>query len=107
MENVVKYPNMIPTGTCSRFLSLNLRRSSMICMATVSYTHLDVYKRQVHDLRIVPGPTHTNIIFDVVLSPSCQYKESTLRNMANNALKSVDPNYYAVITFDKAYTSLV
>ena len=60
----------------------------------------------VHDLRIVPGPTHTNIIFDVVLSPSCQYKESTLRNMANNALKSVDPNYYAVITFDKAYTQL-
>ncbi len=60
----------------------------------------------VHDLRIVPGPTHTNVIFDVVLSPSCKYKESTLLNMANDAVRSIDPNYFAVVTFDKSYTPL-
>lgn len=60
----------------------------------------------IHDFRIVPGPTHTNIIFDVVLSPSCKFSEKEILETANRAVSSVDNRYFTVITFDKAYTKL-
>ncbi len=60
----------------------------------------------IHDFRIVPGPTHTNVIFDVVLSTKCRYPEKQILRIANNAVKAVDNKYFAVITFDKAYTKI-
>ena len=60
----------------------------------------------IHDFRIVPGPTHTNVIFDAVLSTKCRYPEKQILRIANNAVKAVDNKYFAVITFDKAYTKI-
>ena len=59
-----------------------------------------------HDFRIVPGPTHTNIIFDVVLSSDCILRESDIKQIVADALTAENANYFAVITFDKAYTTL-
>lgn len=60
----------------------------------------------IHDFRIVLGPTHTNIIFDVVLSGGCRYPEKQILNIASEAVKAIDDNYFVVITFDRAYTNL-
>lgn len=58
----------------------------------------------IHDFRIVPGPTHTNVIFDVVLLPSCTLRECEIRDIVDRRLKKENERYFAVITFDKAYT---
>ncbi len=60
----------------------------------------------IHDFRIVPGPTHTNIIFDAVLSHSCKMSEKDITAIADAAAKKVDASYFVVITFDRAYTQL-
>lgn len=60
----------------------------------------------IHDFRIVLGPTHTNIIFDVVLAMSCKLSEKEILKIANDAAKAENENYFVVITFDKAYTQL-
>lgn len=60
----------------------------------------------IHDFRIVPGPTHTNIIFDVVLSMDCRYTEKEIQKIADDTVKAIDDNYFVVITFDRAYTKL-
>lgn len=60
----------------------------------------------IHDFRMVPGPTHTNIIFDAVLLPSCSMSEKSIVELANEAAKAIDDSYFVVITFDKAYTQL-
>lgn len=60
----------------------------------------------IHDFRIVPGPTHTNIIFDVVLSMECRYTEKEIQKIADDTVKAIDDNYFVVITFDRAYTKL-
>lgn len=60
----------------------------------------------IHDFRIVPGPTHTNIIFDAVLSHSCKMSEKDITAIADAAAKKVDTSYFVVITFDRAYTQL-
>ncbi len=60
----------------------------------------------IHDFRIVAGPTHTNIIFDVVLSTDCKLREDEITAAAKKAAQAIDESYYIVITFDKAYTYL-
>ncbi len=59
----------------------------------------------IHDLRIVPGTTHTNIILDVVLTPACRIGEAEITQRVELAVRRLDPAYCAVITFDKSYLS--
>ena len=58
----------------------------------------------LHDLRVVPGPTHTNIIYDIVLSPKCPMTHSEIREILVNRVNQEEGKYYLVITFDMAYT---
>ena len=61
----------------------------------------------IHDFRMVPGPTHTNVIFDVVLDIECPLSEEEIQKTASDAVKAQAGNgYFVVITFDKAYTKL-
>ena len=60
--------------------------------------------RSFHDLRIVPGTTHTNVVFDVVLEPKCQDKKDEITSHVESSLRAIDPKYNVVITFDMAYT---
>ncbi|MCB6993019.1 cation diffusion facilitator family transporter [bacterium 210820-DFI.6.37] len=62
--------------------------------------------QSIHDLRIVPGKTHTNIIFDAVLTPACTMTQQEIRSRIEEKIRMIDPNYYVVITFDKVYTGL-
>lgn len=56
-----------------------------------------------HDLRVVAGYTHSNIIFDIVISPDCKLKESHIENYVEEQLQLLDKAYYAVVNFDKSY----
>ena len=56
-----------------------------------------------HDLRVVPGVTHTNIIFDIVVEHGCQYSEEEIHDIFEKRIKEVDEKYCVVINFDKSY----
>lgn len=55
----------------------------------------------IHDFRMVSGPTHTNLIFDVVLPYDCGLTENDVKQAIDEALAKKEEKYYAVITFDK------
>ena len=57
----------------------------------------------VHDLRTVSGPTHTNLIFDVVVPYDVKISEKEIKQKISDVVKSMSENYYAVITIDKPY----
>ena len=57
----------------------------------------------VHDLRIVPGPTHTNVIFDLILPPHIYPQRDKILSELQECIKSLDENYYAVITAEVSY----
>ncbi len=59
----------------------------------------------VHDLRVVPGTTHTNVIFDVVMEPGCKLSAKEVCQTFEQAIKKEDPNCFVVINFDKAYVA--
>ncbi|HYE67704.1 MAG TPA: cation diffusion facilitator family transporter, partial [Anaerovoracaceae bacterium] len=56
-----------------------------------------------HDLRVVAGYTHSNIIFDIVISPDCTLKECNIKDYVVEQLQLLDKTYYVVINFDKSY----
>ncbi len=56
-----------------------------------------------HDLRVVAGYTHSNIVFDIVISPECKLKESHIRNFVEEQLQLLNKTYYVVVNFDKSY----
>lgn len=57
----------------------------------------------IHDFRMVSGPHHTNLIFDVVLPFSCKLDSSEVINMINQKLVTLEKSYYAVVTIDRNY----
>lgn len=57
----------------------------------------------IHDFRMVSGPHHTNLIFDVVLPFSCKLDSSEVINMINQKLATLEKSYYAVVTIDRNY----
>lgn len=59
--------------------------------------------KEFHDLRIVTGYTHKNIVFDVVMTPYCNMSETELKKLLDQKIKELSVNYYSVITIDKSY----
>lgn len=56
-----------------------------------------------HDVRAVSGPTHTNIVFDIVVEYSCKYKDEELKEMISTKLKKFDPTFNAVMNIDHKF----
>ncbi len=57
----------------------------------------------LHDFRLVKGPTHTNIIFDVVVPYHFSYSDTEVKEYLANAFFALNKNYYTVIDVDKSY----
>ncbi len=57
-----------------------------------------------HDFRIVHGPTHTNLIFDVEVPFNYKMSDSEVVDYLKNQIRQIDEKYIAVIEVDKSYT---
>ncbi|MDE5909810.1 MAG: cation diffusion facilitator family transporter [Lachnospiraceae bacterium] len=56
-----------------------------------------------HDFRIVHGPTHTNLIFDVVVPYDYRMSDEEVVSYIKEQVEQLGENYFAVIDVDKAY----
>ncbi len=59
----------------------------------------------VHDFRIVTGPTHTNLVFDVLVPYTCTTSTAKIEETINASLSHHEKPIYTVITFDHKYIS--
>ena len=55
----------------------------------------------MHDFRIVAGPTHTNLIFDVVAPYGFSLSDEDLIQLINDKIHADNPQYFTVIDVDK------
>lgn len=55
----------------------------------------------IHDFRMVPGITHTNLIFDVSVSFECKMKDNEIKEALCRYVSSVDPTFFCVMTVDR------
>ncbi len=57
----------------------------------------------LHDFRVVKGPTHTNIIFDVLIPYHFRISDEEVCLRLQNHVKEMNPCFFAVINVDKKY----
>ncbi len=57
-----------------------------------------------HDFRIVPGNTHTNIVFDIAIPADCKIDTESLKLAVSSAISAMNPQYRCVIKIDRNYS---
>ena len=57
----------------------------------------------IHDFRVVTGPTHTNLIFDIVIPYELKMDKKAVTEKVNSLISSIDGNYYPVFNIDNSY----
>ena len=62
-------------------------------------------RMSIHDLRTVPGPTHTNVIFDCLRPEDCALNASELKRELAESVQAEYPKAVAKITVDEDYVS--
>lgn len=58
----------------------------------------------IHDFRMVSGPTHTNLIFDAVVPFGFRLSDEEVERKIKTAVRALDGNYYAVVKVERSYT---
>ena len=58
----------------------------------------------IHDFRMVSGPTHTNLIFDAVVPFGFRLTDQEVEEKIRKAVRALDGNYYAVVNVERSYT---
>lgn len=60
----------------------------------------------IHDLRVVPGTTHTNLVFDCVVPHSVNFAPGELKKRIIESVQKKYPDYYCVITIDSTFAPI-
>ena len=58
---------------------------------------------KIHDFRMVPGPTHTNLIFDALAPADIKLSDKELEKEIETLVHSTWEKYYAVVDIDRSY----
>lgn len=67
---------------------------------------LDIDERiTFHDFRIVTGPTHTNVIFDIVVPHDYKLSDESIASLIADKIHETDEKFFAVIDVDKDFTA--
>ncbi len=56
----------------------------------------------IHDFRMVMGPTHTNVIFDVVVPYDVPLSENQIKQRVAHMVHALDANYFATVDVDRS-----
>ena len=58
----------------------------------------------IHDFRVVEGPTHTNVIFDIMVPFDFKYTDGKIMEMISEDVSKIEgTEYRSVVTVDHAY----
>lgn len=57
----------------------------------------------IHDFRVVKGPTHSNLVFDITVPIGYRKSDREVIDQVAAIIKEKDPRLYPVITVDRSY----
>ena len=58
----------------------------------------------MHDFRMVEGPTHTNLIFDLVVPHKYPFTKGQIKELISDKISTeIGENYYAVMTIENSF----
>ena len=78
-------------------------RTNALRMAVAEQVKTIDPRLTIHDFRIVPGPTHTNLIFDTVVPYDVKLPHDHVQKRIGELVRQMDGNYFAVVQIDNSY----
>lgn len=57
----------------------------------------------IHDFRVVDGPTHTNLIFDLIVPHKYELSNDEICRLIDKKLSKIDERYFTVITVEHSF----
>lgn len=60
----------------------------------------------MHDFRVVWGPTHSNLVFDVCVPFEFKMSDRQIVEAVSEGIQKMNPHYYSVITVDHDYVPI-
>ena len=78
-------------------------RTNALRMAVAEQVKTIDPRLTIHDFRIVPGPTHTNLIFDTVVPYDVKLPHDQGQKRIGELVRQMDGNYFAVVQIDNSY----
>ena len=57
----------------------------------------------IHDFRVVDGPTHTNLIFDLIVPHKYEMSNDDICRLIDKKLSKIDERYFTVITVEHSF----
>ena len=57
----------------------------------------------LHDFRVVPGPTHTKLIFDAEVPYQCSLSDQEVKRRIQAAVQALDSSWSAAVEIEKSY----
>ena len=77
---------------------------TLVLKAQVTAVLADMDARlSLHDFRVVTGPTHTNVIFDLVVPYDVRESDAQLVQAVRERIETADGTLFAVINVDRSY----
>ncbi len=61
-------------------------------------------RMSIHDFRMIQGPTHTNVVFDIVLPGDCKMSDKETKEWIADLMRWKFGNVYAIVNVDHDYT---
>ncbi len=57
----------------------------------------------LHDFRMTVGPSHTNLIFDLLVPRTCRLSDEEVKSEMARLAREQDPGFFTVIQVDHSY----
>ncbi len=75
-----------------------------VMRTTIAKLAADIHPQMtIHDLRIVPGPNHVNVVFDCVVPYGFDMEEKEIKRRICEGVRAAYPNYFCVITLENSF----
>lgn len=84
-------------------IETNNEKINELKLNTAKIVHSIGNELSIHDFRVVDGPTHTNLVFDVVVPHGFPIKEDVLIRLINEKINENNSRFRCVITVDNCY----
>lgn len=84
-------------------LVINNERINELREKTIEAVHAIDERLSIHDFRVVDGPTHTNLIFDIVKPFEIKLSNDEIQLMLKEEIDKNNKNYFIVATIESSY----
>ena len=108
--NGLSRPDTIVLDKISVFFKKSILRQILriLVMPSSTYRTFKIVKNineqySIHDFRLVKGPTHMNLIFDVLLPADDEVSHHDIKKQIIGAVQKINKHYFCVIQIDHAF----